>query len=265
MKTWSLGRRAAAILLFTPALAFLPGCLGDDESPDAATLNEAENNVSAGAAELALQLDSSLIASIPTWMSQGVEPPPSPLRDGTTSYDEQSQTWVITFSEDYTNEEATGHLESTHRVQFLEDGTPVQFPNDHTNELRVNVEGTNVGNFHPTDAYDVDFDFTLQRAVVVVRDANGLLVSGDGTLGGGTIYHIGNRNYPRQTTLTWGCDLSFAPLSTCAAGTIDGSNGRCTFSATLDGVGNVVWQVTSNGNVVRSGNDHYECTPPGGQ
>ena len=99
----------------------------------------------------------------------------------------------------------------------------------------------------------------------MLRGVNGLTVSGNGTLGGSTIYHIGEHNYPRQILLTWGCDLTFAPQSTCAAGTIDGSNDRCDFHATLDGAGNVAWEVTRNGNVVRSGNDHYECTPPGGQ
>src|SRR5262245_18431820 len=110
MKMRSLGRRAAAIFLFTPALAFLPGCLGDDNSPDESTVNEAENSVSAGAAAEALQLDASLIASIPNWINNGVQAPPSPRRAGTTSSDEQSQTWVITFSEDYSSDPSTGHL-----------------------------------------------------------------------------------------------------------------------------------------------------------
>jgi hypothetical protein len=131
-------------LPFTPALAFLPGCLGEDSSPDEATLNEAENGVSAAASELALQTDQSLIASIPGWMSNGV----APFRDGTTAYDSTSQTWVITFSEDYTTAQATGHLESTHRVQFLKDGTPVQF-DDGTNQMQVTVEATNVGTITP--------------------------------------------------------------------------------------------------------------------
>lgn len=261
MKTPLPGRCALAVLFLTPTLALLPGCLNDDDSPDEATLNEAENGLSAGLSELALQLDESLIEAAPTWMTEGVG---TSLRDGTTSYDEAEQTWIITFSEDYEEDEATGHLETTHRIQFLEDGAPVQFPDENTDQLNVVVEGSNAGNYHPTEHYNADFDFDLQRQLSVVRNSDASLdLEGEGEIEGSALYHVGERTYPREATLEWSSELSFAAQSTCAAGTIDGSNERCDFHASFDGAGTVTWSVTRNGSVVRSGTDHHECqTPP---
>jgi hypothetical protein len=261
MQTRFLGARAVAVLFFAPLLAFLPGCLNDESSPEEDTLNEAENGVSASLSETALELDQALLASVPAWMTDGVEAPG--LRDGTTAYDEESQSWVITFSEDYAEDDATGHLESTHRIQFLESGAPVQFPSENTNQLDVTVEGTNAGNYHPDDRWNVDYDLDFQRQLTAVRNEDGSLsIDGAGSIGGATTYHVGNRIFPRQTTLEWSSALSFAAQSTCPAGTIDGSNGRCDFHASFDGAGTVTWSVTRNGSIVRSGTDLHECALP---
>ena len=85
-------------------------------------------------------------------------------------------------------------------------------------------------------------------------------VSGSGTAGGPMTIHVGNNSYPRTTTLNWQSDLTFAAGSSCAAGTISGSNGRCDFLATFDGAGTVTWSVTRNGSVVRSGVDTHQCS-----
>ncbi|MFN8178095.1 MAG: hypothetical protein U0167_09205 [bacterium] len=254
------GRRGAALFLFLPALALFPGCFGDSTTqPEADALSEAENGAAADVSAMAIQLDASTLQSVPGWMSQGVG---TGLRSPSSTWSEPTQEWVVTASEDYSGTEATGHIETTHRIQFLHDGTPMQYPNETTNQMHVAVTASNVGSYHPTDRYSVDYDVTLTRELSCARSAEGVIsLNGDGTAGGPLTYHVGNHDYPRQTTLDWSSALTFAAGSTCPAGTITGSNGRCDFQATFDGAGTVSWTVTRNSSVVRSGNEHRECTP----
>ncbi len=262
MNSWFV-RTRATMLAIVPALALLPGCLNDDDSsPEDETLDEAQNSVAAELAENALELDQSVAISVPVWMEEGFGP--VALREETVTWDPEQQEWQVYFTEDYEDGLASGHIEVTQTMQFLDDGVPVQFPSaGQADEVRVTIVGSNVGTYSPGEAYYVNFDLDLDRSIVATRDVAGTIHwTGAGELGGATEYHVGDRIFPRQTTLTWSSDLSWPAGSTCAAGTLVGTNGRADLSATFDGAGNISWQVTHDGQVIRSGSESYECSVP---
>jgi hypothetical protein len=262
MKTWFARPRASALAIL-PALALFPGCLSDDDSaPEDETLDDAQNAVAAELGESVIELDGNLVAAVPIWFAEGFGAPA--LREESVIWDPEQQQWQVSFSEDYEDDLASGHIAVTQRVQFLAGGTPVQYPvAGEADEVRVDIEGTNVGTYSPGEAYYVNFDLDLARSIVAVRNGDGSLGwTGSGELGGATEYHVGDRIYPRQSALTWSSDLSWDAGSTCAAGTLSGTNGRADLAATFDGAGHVEWQVVRNGDVLRTGSTDYECSGP---
>jgi hypothetical protein len=250
-------RPLAAVVVLAIPIAFLPGCLNDDDPGDS-TVEEAEDAVAAQLGENIVELDQMLAEQMPAVMAGEVGPS---LREESVTWDPVAQEWHISFSEDYDDSEASGHIEITQRIQLLSDGVPVQYPAEGADEAHVVIEGSNEGNYHPGGDYEVDFDLALERSIVAVRSEDGSFSwDGEGTFSGATTYHVGDRDYPRQATVTWSSDLTWAAGSTCAAGTLSGTNGPATVTATFDGAGGVSWQVVRGGAVLGSGADEYACT-----
>jgi hypothetical protein len=252
---------AAALLLAVPALALFPGCLNDDDSPGDGTLDEAENETAASLAEMGIALEQLIAESVPQLFAEGFG---TALRDeAVVEWSDETDEWVVTFSESYEDEEATGEVHITQHVQFRADGVPVQYPDENTDEVQVDVEGSNAGNYHPTDRWNVDFDVDVARAANAARETDGsILITGEGTAAGAALYHVGGRSYPRQTSFSWSGDLAYAPGNPCVAGAVAGTNGRLDLEAAFDGAGTVSWEVTREGQVVRTGSEEYVCTGP---
>ena len=255
-------RSAAAMLLALPVLAFLPGCLGnDDSSPEDGTLNEAQDEVADGITEMAMQLDQQIAETIPSLFANGVS---SPTRE-TVEWSSTTETWIITVSEIYEDDRANGQVDVTETVQFLQNGVPVQYPDELTTAVHVTVLGTNAGNVHPAAAgWDADFAFTVDRTWSVARNPAGDIdIDGNGSVGGSTTYHVGTHDFPRTTSLEWVTNLAYIVGNPCVTGTIVGSTATHNFTASFNGAGVASWEVVRDGNVVRTGSLTYTCAGPG--
>lgn len=259
-----LAWRVAATAAAASVLAFLPGCFGEDDSPDDATLTDAQDEVAGAVTDMAMTLDREIAEALPALLSDGVEAPPT--RDQTVSWSEGSALWTITVTETYEEEFVTGTVAVTQTVQFVNDEVPVQYPDAGTNAVYVTVLGTNQGNFDPAGAWDADFAYTVDRTWSATRDELGNLdIDGEGSVGGTTTYHIGTNDHARSTVLEWTSDLGYAAGNPCVTGTVVGATTRHNFTASFDGAGEASWEIVRDGVVVVTGGMAYLCSGPGAE
>lgn len=253
-------RNAAGILVLAGSLA-LPGCFGDDNSGNDAAFADAQDDVAAATTGMAMQLDQEIAQAIPALLADGVS---SPLRDQSVAWSDSEEVWTITVIETYSEPRVDGEVSVTQVVQFLENGVPVQYPDESTDEVRVTVQGTNEGNLHPLAAtWNADFAFTVDRTWSAVRLSNGdIELDGSGTVGGSTQYHVGGDEYGRTTSLDWVTDAGYTAGNPCVHGTVVGSTARHHFTASFDGSGTASWEIVRDGTVVRTGSLTYTCTGP---
>lgn len=262
MKIGMFVRRTVAVGTAALGLAFLPGCFGDDESPDDATLTEAQDDVAGAVTDMAMTLDREIAEALPALFTDGVEAPPT--RDQSVAWSEADAAWTITITETYEEDHVSGSVAVTQTVQFVEDGVPVQYPDAATDAVYVTVLGTNSGNFDPPGAWDADFTFTVDRTWAAQRDELGNLeIDGSGSVGGVTTYHLGANDHVRNTVLEWVTDLGYTAGNPCVSGTVVGSTTRHSFTAAFDGAGEASWEIVRDGVVVVTGNMTYTCAGPG--
>jgi hypothetical protein len=249
---------AASIFSFLPLVG---GCnlVGGDDSPsaDPTAVAEADLDVAEGVSGTSVELLGGMIGA-----ASGLEAPqPAPFRSESVSWNGQTGFWTVTGDEAYDDPEATGTVTYTFTVQILEDGTPVQYVSDLTDEIHISATVANTGNFHPADRdFDVDYDFDVVGSLIATNDAGVVSASGSGSLDGSTQAHIGDATVARQQDAAWtyAFTVDTNVQDACAAGTFNGTTNAFTFDGSFAG-GVASWNVRRDGAVVRTVTEDLPC------
>jgi hypothetical protein len=262
--------RLGLVATLTMSLAVFGGCFFDGEGGEdlpadvEQAVQDAESELAQGVSGLSLDMTTDALESLIQW-SEG---PPPPLREESVYYDADDQAWIIAYSEDFVEDDVSGHVEASWWLQFRAGETAQQEPNETTDQIELRFAATQAGNYHPTE-HDWNVDFTQQAEAHLLatrQEDNSATIVGGGEIQGTSVLHIADRAFEHAQAVTWEYDLEAAPDAACVSGELVGSmqlSGRAhrayTFGATFDGLGGIAWTVWQDEQIVDQDQRTYDC------
>jgi hypothetical protein len=241
------------------SLFALSGCFLDDSSDGGNTDNAvtiAENDVASGISGMAVEFVSEVITDLPDWL-QGFEETGG--REFAIEWDGENLRWILSGSENYEDEEASGHVTVHTTIQFLAGGEPMQHPTPETDQIEVTQNATNAGTYEPGD-FRVVFDLEANHEIsIVATGEEGATITGHGGITGTTETTVNGRTYNGDRNLGWTASLTLGSTGECGTGLVSGNDGDYEFMAQFDGTGAVDITVSKYEATIETDTMHYEC------
>jgi hypothetical protein len=255
--------RFPVITLSVLSLVVSVGCLdfgsdtGDDGGGGSSTPQGIVDDIATGVVSVSVEATVGMLQGVIEWTSPGF----GSGREESVVWNDVEQAWIITASEAYEDEEVSGQLDVSYWVQFLSEGTPQQNADDFTDEVAIVATAENFGNYHP-GSYEVDFAWVAEANLNATRNEDESVdYVGNGMLDGITTTHYQDATFTDEQQASWTYDLAAAPDQACVSGTMVGTAGDYSFTATFNGAGGVVWTVERGSTEVDSSDQTYDCDP----